>query len=56
MFTNLDNIRSPQLLYLSSMGVEATALDPSAAVAVGEQLEGAVNGGSSDDDAHAEDG
>ena len=55
MFSSLDNLRTSQLLYLSSMGIPATKNggDGDATVA---KVEEAVDAGSSDDDEHPEDG
>ena len=56
MFSQIDNLRSSQLLYLSSMGIEATKEDGSVGAVNAKEVEEAVEGGSSDDDEQPEDG
>lgn len=56
MFSQIDNLRSPQLLYLSSMGIAATKEDGNGRGADAIDVEEAVEGGSSDDEEHPEDG
>jgi len=56
MFSHIDNLRGPQLLYLSSMGIAATKEDGNVRGADGIDVEEAVEAGSSDDDEHPEDG
>ncbi|MCJ1246020.1 tRNA pseudouridine synthase 1 [Trapelia coarctata] len=55
MFSSIDNLRTSQLLYLSSMGIAATKEDGNGDVTE-IKVEEAVDGGSSDDDEHPEDG
>jgi len=57
MFSSIDNLRTSQLLYLSSMGIAATATKEAGNGDVADiKVEEAVNGDSSDDDEHPEDG
>lgn len=60
-FSSIDNFKSAQLLYLTSMGVPATKRDMAIGSAGGvggggEEGEAAIDEPSSDDDAEPEDG
>lgn len=55
-FTSIDNCKSSQLLYLTSMGIPATKRDTAIGSAGDADGNAAIDDASSDDDAEPEDG
>ena len=55
-FASIDNFKSAQLLYLTSMGVPATKRDMATGLAGATDADAAIEDPSSNDDAEPEDG